>query len=184
MTRATQTTMLVVLVALFALLYQGLWGDPQRIPTVLVGTHAPLFEGPDVETGAPLSSQQFTGKVMLVNFWASWCRECKVEHENLLRLHDAFSDHPDFVMLGINYQDDVDNARAYLKERGSGFAHMRDITGALAIAFGVYGVPETFVIDKTGIIRHKRIGPVTGDAYTQLTNHVLTPLLHDSDPVM
>ena len=116
----------------------------------------------------------------MVNFWASWCQECKVEHENLLKLYDEFHGHPDFVMLGINYQDEADNARAYLKERGSGFAHMRDITGALAIAFGVYGVPETFVIDKAGVIRHKRIGPVTGDAYTQLTNHVLTPLLHDS----
>ena len=182
MTRATQTAILVVLVALFALFYQGLWGDPHRIPTVLVDTPAPLFEGPDVETGARLSSQQFAGKVILVNFWASWCRECKVEHENLLKLYDAFSDHPNFVMLGINYQDEVDNARAYLKERGSGFAHMRDVHGALAIAFGVYGVPETFVIDHTGIIRHKRIGPIIGDAYTQLTNHVLTPLLQDADP--
>ncbi len=183
MTRVTQTAILIVLVAIFALLYQGLWGDPHHIPTVLVGTQAPLFEGPDVETGAPLSSQQFMGKVILVNFWASWCQECKVEHDNLLRLYDAFHDHPDFVMLGINYQDEVDNALAYLKARGSGFAHMRDVNGALAIAFGVYGVPETFVIDKAGIIRHKGIGPVIGDAYTRLTNHVLTPLLRDSDPV-
>ena len=180
MTRATHVTILVVLVALFALLYQGLWGDPQHIPTVLVGTQAPLFEGPDVETGAPLSSKQFAGKVMLVNFWASWCRECKVEHDNLLRLSDTFKDRPDVVMLGINYQDETAKARAYLHEHGSGFSHMRDVTGALAIAFGVYGVPETFVIDKAGIIRHKQIGPVTGDAYTHLTHNVLTPLINGS----
>ncbi len=183
MTRATQTAILVALVAVFALLYQGLWGDPHRIPTVLVGTRAPLFEGPDVDTGAPLSSQQFAGKVILVNFWASWCRECKVEHDNLLRLHDEFHDHPNFVMLGINYQDEADKARAYLKERGAGFAHMRDVTGALAIAFGVYGVPETFVIDQAGVIRHKRIGPVIGDAYVQLTRDILAPLLRGADPV-
>ncbi len=183
MTRAAQTAVLVVLVALFALFYQGLWGDPRRIPTVLVGTHAPPFDGPDVETGAQISSQRFAGKVILVNFWASWCRECKLEHENLLKLSDAFGDHPDFAMLGINYQDEADDARTYLKERGAGFAHMRDVTGKLAIAFGVYGVPETFVIDRAGVIRHKQIGPVTGDAYANLADNVLAPLLRDADPV-
>jgi len=184
MTRVTQVTILVVLVILFALLYQGLWGDPHRIPTVLVGTRAPLFEGPDVETGASLSSSRFAGKVILVNFWASWCQECKVEHDNLLHLYEDFRDHPDFVMLGINYQDEVEDARAYLKERGAGFAHMRDVKGTLAIAFGVYGVPETFVIDKAGLIRHKQIGPIVGDAYTRLTKHVLTPLLNDANPLL
>ena len=184
MTRTTQLTILVVLFALLALFYQGLWGDPRHIPTVLVGTQAPIFEGPDVETGEPLSSSRFKGKVILVNFWASWCQECKVEHENLLRLHDEYKDHPEFVMLGINYQDETPKARAYLQQYGSSFSHVRDVNGKLAIDFGVYGVPETFVIDKEGIIRHKWIGPIVDEVYTNLTQNVLTPLLQDSNPTL
>jgi len=182
MTRTTQITILVVLLGLLALFYQGLWGDPRHIPPVLVGTQAPIFEGPDVESGEPLSSKQFKGKVILVNFWASWCQECKVEHHNLLRLYEEFKDHPEFVMLGINYQDEVPLARAYLKQYGSSFPHVRDVKGALAIDFGVYGVPETFVIDKEGVIRHKWIGPIVGDVYTNLTKNILTPLLNGTGP--
>ena len=144
-------------------------------------TRAPVFEGPDVESGEPLSSEQYKGKVIVVNFWASWCQECKVEHENLLRLYDEFKDHPEFVMVGINYQDERPKARAYLQRYGSSFPHMQDVKGALAIDFGVYGVPETFVIDKQGIIRHKWIGPIVDNVYTNLTKNVLTPLLQKAD---
>lgn len=183
MTRTTQITILVVLLALLSLLYQGLWGDPRHIPPVLVGTLAPVFEGPDVESGEPMSSEQYKGKVIVVNFWASWCQECKVEHENLLRLYDEFKDHPAFVMVGINYQDEIPKARAYLERYGSSFPHMQDVKGALAIDFGVYGVPETFVIDKQGIIRHKWIGPIVDNVYTNLTKNILTPLLSDPTPL-
>ena len=181
MTRTTQITILVVLLALLSLFYQGLWGDPRHIPPVLVDTRAPVFEGPDVESGEPLSSEQYKGKVIVVNFWASWCQECKVEHENLLRLYDEFKDHPEFVMLGINYQDERPKARAYLERYGSSFPHMQDVKGALAIDFGVYGVPETFVIDKQGMIRHKWIGPIMDNVYANLTKNVLTPLLQKVD---
>ena len=181
MTRTTQITILVVLFALLALFYQGLWGDPRHIPPVLVDTPAPVFKGPDVESGEPLSSERYKGKVIVVNFWASWCQECKVEHENLLRLYDEFKDHPEFVMLGINYQDEIPKAREYLQRYGSSFPHMQDVKGALAIDFGVYGVPETFVIDKEGVIRHKWIGPIVDNVYTNLTQNVLTPLLQRAD---
>ena len=83
-------------------------------------------------------------------------------------------------MLGINYQDEVSKARAYLKQYGSSFRHVRDVKGALAIDFGVYGVPETFVIDQQGVIRHKWIGPIVGDPYTYLTEKILTPLLNQT----
>ena len=114
---------------------------------------------------------------MLVNFWASWCQECKLEHDNLLRLHDDYKHHPEFVMVGINYQDEEPEARAYLQRYGSSFSHVRDVNGTLAIDFGVYGVPETFVIDKRGVIRHKWIGPISDDVYADLTQNILTPLL-------
>ena len=177
MTRGWQISLVIVLFALFALFYQGLWGDPRSIPTVLIGTTAPDFTGPDVESGEPISLDRFRGKVVLLNFWASWCYECKVEHENILRLHQQFKDDPNFVMLGINYQDNLPDAQQYLKQHGSSFQHVRDLKGTLAIDFGVYGVPETFVIDQQGIIRHKWVGPIVGVVYTNLTENVITPLL-------
>ncbi|MCA9471373.1 MAG: redoxin domain-containing protein [Nitrospirales bacterium] len=178
MSRGLQIAIVIGLLGLFALFYQGLWGDPRSIPTVLIGTTAPTFTGPDVESGKPISLDHYKGKVVLLNFWASWCYECKVEHEDILRLHQQFKDHPDFVMLGVNYQDELPNARQYLKQYGTTFQHVRDINGTVAIDYGVYGVPETFVIDQQGIIRHKWVGPIVGQVYTNLTENVITPLLN------
>lgn len=180
MNRGTQITTFVILLGLLILFYQGLWGDPRHIPTVLVGTQAPGFVGPDVESGNQISFDQFEGKVVVLNFWASWCQECKVEHHNILRLHDQFKDNPNFVMLGVNYQDEVNDAQAYLKRFGSTFHHVRDVKGTLAIDYGVYGVPETFVIDQQGIIRHKWVGPIIGEVYTNLTKKVIEPMLNPS----
>lgn len=182
MTRKTQITILLTLLGLLILFYQGLWGDPRSIPTVLIGTQAPNFSGPDVESGETITLSQYQGKVVVVNFWASWCQECKVEHDTLLKLYDRFKNHPQFVMVGINYQDEVLKAQAYLQQYGSSFRHVRDIKGALAIDYGVYGVPETFVIDQQGIIRHKWIGPIIGEVYTNLTQNVLSPLLNQPTP--
>ena len=184
MTRTTQITILIILLGLLSLFYQGLWGDQRHIPPILVGTKAPIFEGPDVESGEPLSSTEYQGKVILVNFWASWCQECKVEHNNLLRLYDEFKDHPEFIMLGINYQDEIPKARAYLKQYGSSFPHVRDVKSEMAISFGVYGDPETFLIDEKAGIRQKWIGPIVGDVYTNLTNKILAPLLNKSAPTI
>lgn len=182
MSRNLQIITVMILLGLLVLFYQGLWGDPRHIPTVLVGTQAPGFMGPDVESGEPISFDQYKGKVVVLNFWASWCQECKVEHHNILRLHDQFKNDPQFAMLGVNYQDDVVDAQAYLKQFGSTFRHVRDVKGALAIDYGVYGVPETFVIDQQGIIRHKWVGPIVGQVYTNLTEKVITPLLQSAPP--
>lgn len=182
MTRSSQIVLVLALLGLFALFYQGLWGDPRRIPAVLIGTTAHALEGPDVVSGARISWDQFRGKVVLVNFWASWCQECKLEHQNLLTIQERFQKDPHFVMLGVNYQDKVEDAQQYLNTHGSSFRHVRDVKGLLAIDYGVYGVPETFVIDQQGIIRYKWIGPVTGEAYTRLTDKVLVPLLHGTAP--
>lgn len=178
MNRGVQIILVVGLIALFALFLKGLEGDPRSLPTVLIGTTAPTFTGPDVESGNTLSLDQYKGKVVLLNFWASWCYECKVEHNDILRLHQQFKDNPDFVMLGVNYQDELPNAKEYLKTYGSSFQHVRDIKGTMAIDYGVYGVPETFVIDQQGIIRHKWVGPIVGQVYTNLTEQVISPLLN------
>jgi hypothetical protein len=128
-TKGVQLTLVLILLGLFALFYQGLWGDPRHIPTVLIGTDAPMIEGPDVETGQTISLDQFT------------------------------------------------DAQQYLKEYGTTFAHMRDLKGQLAIDYGVYGVPETFIIDQQGKIRYKYVGPVTGHMYTTITQNIIAPLL-------
>lgn len=175
--RGWHVTLIIGLVMLFTLFYKGLWGDPSAIPTVLIGTQAPVFTGPDVVSGDILSLDHFRGKVIMINFWASWCLECRYEHENLLALHKQFGDHPDFVMLGINYQDNLKDARNYIDVYGAPFHNVRDPKGAISIDFGVYGVPETFVLDRQGVIRHKQIGPIIGPSYTYLRETILPALL-------
>ncbi len=176
--------LVLALVALFSLFYKGLWGDPSALPTVLINTPAPTFDGPDVASGQPVSIAQFQGKVVMINFWASWCLECRLEHANLLALHEQFSRHPDFVMLGVNYQDRLDDARRYLEVYTAPFLNVRDWKGAISIDYGVYGVPETFVIDRQGVIRHKQIGPIIGPAYDQLKNRILPALLDGAAPAV
>ncbi|HEY5648416.1 MAG TPA: redoxin domain-containing protein [Nitrospiria bacterium] len=162
--------------------YQGLWGDPRAIPTVLIGTPAPPISGPALLTEETISPDQLQGKVVLLNFWASWCLECRQEHSNLLAIDQRFGSHPDFVMLGVNYQDRKEDALEYLKVYGNSFRHVRDLKGAISIDYGVYGVPETFVIDQQGIIRFKYVGPLFGTVLTHVTDQVLQPLL-DGKPL-
>jgi len=180
--RGWHVAVIATLAALFLLFYEGLWGDPSAIPTVLINTPAPTFTGPDVVSSAPIDLAQYRGKVVLLNFWASWCQECRVEHENLLALYSQFRNNPDFVMLGVNYQDKLDDARDYLKVYGAPFQHVRDFKGTISIDYGVYGVPETFIIDKQGVIRHKQVGPIVGPSYALLTERVLPTLLQDPAP--
>jgi len=182
--RGWHVAVVATLVGLFLLFYQGLWGDPSAIPTVLIGTPAPTFVGPNVVNGATIDLSQYRGKVIMINFWASWCYECRVEHENLLALYNQFRNNPDFVLLGINYQDKLEDARQYLDVHGSPFQQVRDVKGTISIDYGVYGVPETFIIDKQGIIRHKQVGPIVGSVYSLLTERVLPTLLQGAGSKM
>ncbi len=177
MTRFWQIALVAGLLGLFVLFYQGLWGNPRYIPTVLIGTPAPNFSAPALGADGTLSLEQFRGKVVLLNFWASWCQECRLEHSNLLALNEQFGRDPNFVMLGVNYQDKEDDALDYLKTFGSNFAHVRDAKSTVSFDFGVYGVPETFVIDQQGVIRCKTIGPIIGPVYANYTQRVLPTLL-------
>ena len=162
---------------LLVVFYQGLWNDPKAIPTVLIGTEAPNFSGPDLHSGKTISLDRFRGKVVVINFWASWCLECRVEHENLLAIQEQFGRHPDFVMLGIDFQDREKDALKYIEVYGSNFDHLRDVKGTISIDYGVYGVPETFVLDRQGVIRFKHIGPIVGPVYVHITKRIIGPLL-------
>lgn len=165
---------------LIFIFYQGLWGNPSYIPPVIVQTAAPDITAPELYQGKQVSLSDFKGKVVVLNFWASWCLECKLEHQSLLAINKRFSSNPNFVMIGVNYQDKEDLAKQYLQEHGNNFEHVVDLKGRISIDYGVYGVPETFVIDQHGIIRHKQIGPVIGDTYSHLVENVIEPLLNGS----
>ena len=175
--KAWHIALLGGLLAIIMLFYQGLWGDPRAIPTVLINTPARTFSGNELYSNKKISLEDYKGKVLFLNFWASWCLECRQEHPDLLRLNRQFGDHPDFAMLGIDYQDTDKDAKRYLETYGNSFEHIRDLKGTIAIDYGVYGVPESFVINRKGQIVYKQIGPIFGSAYDRLTQNVLEPLL-------
>jgi cytochrome c biogenesis protein CcmG, thiol:disulfide interchange protein DsbE len=142
-------------------------GDPSRIPSALIGRPAPQTALPPVagltQAGQPLpgiDAAAFKGAVSLVNVWASWCVPCHDEAPLLTRLaQDAR-----IRLVGINYKDQPDNARRFLGRYGNPFAAIgADANGRASIEWGVYGVPETFVVDREGRIAFKLVGPITPD---------------------
>lgn len=177
--RAWHFYLLIGLFALLFLFYQGLWGDPTALPPVIIEEPAPEIVAPNLYAGDDFRLSEHLGKVVVLNFWASWCLECKLEHKFLLAIQKRFENRSDFVMYGVNYQDKDHLAKAYLEKHGNNFQHVVDLKGKISIDYGVYGVPETFVIDKKGIIRHKQIGPVMGDVYSDILQKVIEPLLSE-----
>lgn len=141
--------------------------DLSTVPSALIGAPAPETRLPPVEgLGLPgLDSAQFVGNVTLVNVWASWCAPCREEHPVLM----ALADDPRLQVLGINYKDVPENARRFLGELGNPYAAVGvDESGRTAIDWGVYGVPETFLVGPDGVIRRKFIGPLTAQAVTEV----------------
>jgi cytochrome c biogenesis protein CcmG, thiol:disulfide interchange protein DsbE len=159
---------LVVFLALAALfMYRLGAGDPSRIPSALIGRPAPSTNLPPIpgleRDGRPvpgLDSAAFNGEVTVLNVWASWCVPCHDEAPLLLKLAADRR----ILVAGINYKDEVDNARRFLGRHGNPFvANGIDRNGRAAIEWGVYGVPETFVVGRDGRIAFKLIGPITPD---------------------
>jgi cytochrome c biogenesis protein CcmG/thiol:disulfide interchange protein DsbE len=162
---------LVVFAALAGLfLFQlMLGGDPKQIPSALIDKPAPQFDLPPVE-GLTLdgvqvpgfSRQDLTGKVSVVNVFASWCVPCRQEHPLLEELAKVEG----IQLLGINYKDNAENARRFLGSLGNPYTLIgADTAGRAAIEWGVYGVPETFIVDAGGTIRYKFIGPLDPVSY-------------------
>jgi cytochrome c biogenesis protein CcmG/thiol:disulfide interchange protein DsbE len=137
--------------------------DPAAIPSALVGQPAPPFDLPPLDgAGVPgLRRADLDGQVSVVNIFASWCGPCRVEHPQLV----ALAKDRRIRVVGIDYKDQPENALRFLEEVGNPFAAIGvDTRGRIAIDWGVYGVPETFVVDRDGIIRFKFIGPLTPEA--------------------
>lgn len=164
----------VVMVGLLALLGVGLTLNPREVPSPLIGQPAPDFRLTTLD-GRPFSVQDLRGRPALVNFWASWCAGCQVEHPLLLRL--ARED--GVAIFGMDYKDEPDAARQWLARHGNPYTEIvADPAGTAGLDWGVYGVPETFVLDAQGVIRYKHIGPVTEEAWRDQ----IRPLLAERAP--
>jgi len=158
-------TPLVVFMGLLVLFGIGLTMNPREIPSPLIGKPVPVFDLPPVkgrELG--LSSKSLQGEVSLVNVFASWCTACREEHPLLMDLRRRGT----MPIHGLNYKDRPDDASRWLDELGDPYTRTgADINGRVGIEWGVYGVPETFVIDRHGRIAYKHIGPLTLNAMQQ-----------------
>src|SRR6202165_512856 len=156
---------LLIFVVLVAFLWVGLGRDPREVPSPLLGKPAPPFKLSLLhEAGKTLSNDDLKGTVWMLNVWASWCVSCRVEHPLLVQLAKAKV----VPVYGLDYKDKPDDGRAWLAQNGDPYtASMVDRDGRVGIDYGVYGVPETFVIDKAGIVRYKQIGPLTVEALKQ-----------------
>jgi len=149
----------IVLVVFLAI---GLTRDPREVPSPLIGKSAPLFSAPQLQAPEQqFSSEDMRGKVWLLNTWASWCVACREEHPILVE----FAKTKTLPVIGLDYKDkDVDGLK-WLARLGNPYdLSVADRDGRIGIDFGVYGVPESFLIDKAGIIRYKQIGPITEEA--------------------
>tara|TARA_Y100001936_G_scaffold250829_1_gene304737 strand:+ start:943 stop:1476 length:534 start_codon:yes stop_codon:yes gene_type:complete len=149
---------LVVFIALTVLFIFGLQNDPRYVPSPLIGKNAPEFTLPTLhKPDLNIGIQELKGKVSLINVWASWCVACRVEHPVLNNAVNKY----EINLYGLNYKDQRELALEWLKNLGNPYIESAyDEIGNVGIDFGVYGVPETFVLDKKGIIRYKHIGPI------------------------
>jgi cytochrome c biogenesis protein CcmG/thiol:disulfide interchange protein DsbE len=144
-------------------------GDPSRIPSALIGRPAPAMSLPPVEglagsDGRPVpgfnTADLGRGKPTVVNFWASWCAPCVEEHPHLV----ALAKRTGVALLGINHKDDPPNARRFLARYGNPFSAVgADANGRAAIEWGVYGMPETFIVDGAGRVVFKHVGPISAE---------------------
>jgi cytochrome c biogenesis protein CcmG/thiol:disulfide interchange protein DsbE len=139
----------------------GLGHDPHEVPSPLINKPAPAFQLPQLhEPTKTFSAQEMKGKVWLLNVWASWCISCREEHPVLLELARAGA----VPIYGLNYKDKREDAIEWLNDLGNPYLlSAADIDGRVGIDYGVYGAPETYLIDRDGVIRYKHIGPLTPD---------------------
>ncbi len=153
---------LVLFLGLAAFFAIGLTRDPREIPSPFIGKAAPGFRLEQLaDEKLAFTPEEMKGKVWLLNVWASWCVACRVEHPLLVEM----SKQKLVPIVGLNYKDKRDEGLQWLRRFGDPYSlSAYDVEGKVGIDYGVYGVPETFVIDKQGVIRYKQIGPITPEA--------------------
>ena len=150
---------LIAFMVLVVFLGIGLTKDPRKLPSPFIGKAAPAFTLPQLhQLNKTFSPKEMLGKVWILNVWASWCVSCRAEHHVLNEMINSNT----VNLIGLNYKDEVTDARRWLSRYGNPYQlSVSDLEGLAGIDWGVYGVPETFVMDKKGIVRLKHTGPVT-----------------------
>ncbi len=149
--------------AMLGLLLFGLGRNPNMVPSALVNRPLPEFSLPGLEMDTSASidniaSEDLLGGISIINFWATWCPPCHIEHPYLVEISER---EQDLSFIGVNYKDDLDEARLFLDEKGSPFEKIIvDLNGSLGIDFGVAGAPETFIVDSFGMIRYRHVGVI------------------------
>ncbi|MEN3325277.1 MAG: cytochrome c biosis protein CcmG, thiol:disulfide interchange protein DsbE [Acidobacteriota bacterium] len=156
---------LVIFVVLAVFLAIGLTRDPHELKSVLINKPAPAFRVPQLKAADKMiSNEDMRGKVWLLNVWASWCVACREEHPYLIEYAKAGV----VPIYGLNYKDRREDALATLEELGDPYtASAVDLDGRVGIDFGVYGAPETYIIDQAGTIRFKYVGPMMPDVWKE-----------------
>ena len=146
--------------------------DPHELPSALIDKALPAFDLPALNEGPNITTDSLKGQVVVINFFASWCVPCKLEHPVLMRLATKEK----LPIIGIAYKDAVEDSRKELAKGGNPYARIGvDRKGAVGFDFGVYGVPETYVVDKSGHIRKRFVGPLNADSVEK----ELLPLLRE-----
>lgn len=167
---------LIILGAIFFMLLADKTRDPGAVPSPLVGKPVPAFSLPRLDGNGSVTEADLKGAVTVFNVFASWCLPCRVEHPVLMRM----AADKRLRIVGLNYKDKPEDAKKWLAELGNPFAVVAsDRQGRAAIHFGVYGVPETFIIDARGIIRHKHVGPIHASEYPDRIAPVIERLLRE-----
>lgn len=174
------TLAVVVAVGIGALFGTQLDDDPSLVHTPLIGEPAPTMRVPQLDGTGTLSLAELHGQIIVVNFWASWCTACRKEHSALTATAANYRDQG-VTFVGVNYQDQRSSAIQFLNELGRGGSNYRYVTdpgSKLAIEFGVYGIPETFFIDRSGTI----VAKITGASNYQILSETLDDILAGRKP--
>ncbi len=167
--------LLLTVVAILVLFALGLHNDPRRIPSPLVNRPAHDFATTDLD-GKPISLAEQRGKWVLVNFWGSWCVSCVAEHPYLVELAKQTQPRTDFVIIGVDFRDTEQGARLFLARHGNpGYRQAFDPGQKIAIDWGVYGAPESYLVDPSGMIRIKQTGPLYPGWFEQVALPLIQP---------
>ena len=140
--------------------------NPSEIPSNLLNKNVPIFEAESLFKDKKfISSNEFKDEIILVNFFATWCKPCRDEHVYIMR----FANEREIKVIGINYKDNTEKTIKWLKDLGNPYKDILiDKNGKIAIDWGVYGIPETFIINSNGIIKYRHVGPITNKIYKKI----------------
>ena len=157
--RLARAGIALALVALIVILALAFRRDPHDIRTGTVGKAAPAFTLSRLDGAGPISLSQYAGKVVVLNFWASWCVPCKQENPALVRVYERYR-MSDVIIIGVLYQDSTDSGRSYVRDLGVLWPTVVDDDGRVSLSYGVFGIPETYFIGPDGVIAGRHIGPI------------------------